>query len=62
MLGLEQHPLERDSLLEKRVEHRLKNDRGDFLTALDRVRSVHEHFRLDNRHELLLLTESSVPR
>jgi hypothetical protein len=40
----------------------MKNDPGDFLTAFDRVRTVHEHFRLDDRHEFLLLTEGSVPR
>ena len=36
-VGLEQHPLERDTLLEEGVEHRVKDDTGDFLAALDRV-------------------------
>src|SRR5262249_20538850 len=49
-------------MLEEGVEHRVKDDTGDFLAALDRVRSVHQHFRLDDRHQLLLLTQGSVPR
>src|SRR5262245_48821691 len=36
-VGLEQHPLERDTLLEEGVEHRVKDDAGDFLTALDPI-------------------------
>ena len=61
-VGLEQYAFDCDILLEKRVEHRVKNDPGDFLAPLDRVQPVHEHFWLDNRDELLLLTESSVAR
>ena len=59
---LEQHSFERDTLLEEGMENSVENHAGDLLAALDRVRPVHEYFRLDDRHELLLLTEGSVPR
>jgi len=61
-VGLEQHPLERDSLLEEGVEDCVENHLGDLLTTLDRVRPIHEDFRLDDRYELLLLAKGSVPR
>ena len=61
-VGLEQHALERDTLVEKRVEHCMKNKPGDLFAALDRVRPVHKYFRLDDRCELLLLTKSGVAR
>ena len=39
----------------------MKDHASDFLAALYRVRSVHQHFRFDDRHEMLLLTERGVP-
>src|SRR4029077_17818342 len=61
-VGLEQHPLERDTLVEERVEYRVKNGPGDVVATLDSVRPIHEYFRLDDRYEFPLLTKSSVAR
>ena len=61
-VGLEQHFFERDALLKESVEHGVEHRSGDLLAPLDRVRAVHEHFRLDDRYQVLLLTEGSVPR
>jgi hypothetical protein len=60
-VGLEEHPLERDALFEESGEHRVQDDAGKLLAALDRMRAVHQHFRLDDRHKVLFLTERSVP-
>jgi hypothetical protein len=49
-------------LLEEGIENSVENHSGDLLAAIDRVQPVHEYFRLDDRHELLLLTEGSIPR
>ena len=61
-VGLEQHELQRDALLEEGIETRRGAPAGDLFAALDRMRSVHQHFGLDDRHELLLLTERGVSR
>ena len=58
----EQHSVEHDILLEEGVKHRMKDDTGNFLVALVRMRAIHQHFWLDDRHELLLLRQSAVPR
>jgi hypothetical protein len=42
------------------TEHGIEHRAGDLLAALDRVLSVHQHFRLDDRHEVLLLAERGV--
>ena len=55
MLGLSS--FERHTLVEKRAEHGVKNGSSDLFAPLDRVRPIHEYFRLD-----LLLTKGSVPR
>ena len=61
-VGLEQHELQHDTLLEEGTEHSVKDRASDILAALDCVRSVHQHFRFDDRHKLLLLTERGVSR
>jgi hypothetical protein len=60
MLGLSSR-LERDTLFEQSVEHRLKDIPSDLLAALDRMRAIHEHFGLHDRHEFLLLTLGGIP-
>ena len=42
-------------MLEEGIENSVENHSGDLLAAIDRVQPVHEYFRLDDRHELLLL-------
>src|SRR5262249_17897062 len=56
----EQHSFERDASLEEGVEHSVENHSGDLLATLNRVRPVHEHFRLHDRHKILLLAEGGV--
>src|SRR5581483_2887747 len=59
---LEQHGFEQHTLLEEGVEHGAEHDPGNLLAARDRVRSVHQHFRLDNGDKPLLLAERGVAR
>ena len=61
-VGLEQHGLERDPLLEEGVEHGVQHHGGDLFAALDRVRSVHQDFWLDDRDEARFLTERGIAR
>jgi hypothetical protein len=61
-VGLEQHRLEGDILLEQSIEDGVENEASDFLGTPDRMRAIHKHFRLDDRYELLLLTKSGVAR
>src|SRR6516162_8954653 len=60
-VGLEQYSLQFNALLKESIKHGVKNNTRDALTAVYRMRSVHEHFRLDDRNEFLLLTKRGVP-
>src|SRR5262249_60177776 len=61
-VGLEQHALQPDPLLSEFTKHYIKDRSGDLFTALNRMRTVHQHFRLDDRNESLFLTERGIPR
>src|SRR3546814_19184862 len=54
---LEDGALERDVLLVQRVEQRAQRDFGDLEARLDVVVAFHPHFRLDTRHQALLLPQ-----
>src|ERR1700761_3114398 len=47
-------------MLGQLVEYRLQHRARDFLTALDRMTAVHQDFRLDDRHNVVFLTERGV--
>src|SRR6202000_2233218 len=49
-----------DAVLEQVVEYRLQHKTRDFLTALDRVRAFHQHFRLHDRNDVRFLGQSGV--
>jgi hypothetical protein len=49
-------------LFEEGGKHSVQHDTGDLLAALDRMGPVHQHFRLDDRNEVLSLAERSIPR
>mmetsp|Transcript_25209 Transcript_25209/g.65125 ORF Transcript_25209/g.65125 Transcript_25209/m.65125 type:complete len:247 (+) Transcript_25209:255-995(+) len=55
--ALEQHVVVAELLVARR-DHLL----GDDLRRLDRVVAVHEHLRLDDRHEAVRLADRRVPR
>src|SRR5260370_30171194 len=61
-VGLENHALEHDAVLEELIEYRLQNGARDFLAALDRMSAVHQDFRLNDRHDVVFLAESRVAR
>jgi hypothetical protein len=61
-VGLQQHPLQKDTLFEQGVEDGVEHRAGDLRAALEAVRALHQHFRFDDRHELLLLTKGGVAR
>src|SRR3546814_1383034 len=54
---LEDGALERDVLLVQRIEQRAQRDLGDLEAGLDVVVALHQHFRLDHRHQALLLAQ-----
>src|SRR5215831_792414 len=58
----EQDAFQRYALLEESIKHSVQHPTGDLLAALDRMGSVHQHLRLDDRNEILFLTERGVPR
>ena len=47
-------------MLEELTEHRLQNRLRDLFTALERMRPVHQHLRLDDRNDVLLLAERCI--
>jgi hypothetical protein len=57
---LEQHALEADSLLEEGVEDRVQHGARYLLASLDRMHAVHQHLRLDDGRDALLLRERRV--
>src|SRR6185437_14061397 len=59
---LEDHALEVDAVLEELVEHRLERNVGHFLAAVDGVGAVHQHFRLHDGDDIVLLAERGVAR
>ncbi len=61
-VGLQQHALQPNPLIVERRKDRLKDCAGDRLATFDRMRTVHQHFRLDDRNEVLFLTEGRIPR
>src|SRR5271165_3870091 len=61
-VGLQQHALQPNPLIMQRRKNGMKDCSGDLLAAFDRMRSVHQHFRLDDRNEILFLTEGCIPR
>src|SRR4029450_11067646 len=46
----------------KLLEYRLEQPLGDDVAAVRVVIAVHQHFRLDDRHDVLLLTERGRAR
>jgi hypothetical protein len=61
-LRLQQRAPQRDPLISERRKDGMKDCSGDLLAAFNRMRSVHQHFRLDDRNEALFLTEGGIPR
>ena len=59
-VGLKQHAFQQNALLSQCTEHRVKHCAGNLFAALDRMFSVHQHFRLDDRHQMLFLAERGV--
>src|SRR6185312_4607242 len=59
---LQQHVFEHDVLFEEGVKHGVKHVAGHLLAFRDVVRTVHEHFRLDDRNEALFLAQPRVSR
>ena len=61
-VGFQDHAFQRDALdpqfLKRLVEHALRH----FITAVDVVIAVHQHFRLDDRHDLRGLAQRGVTR
>ena len=60
-IGLQDHAFQRDPLeplLEGLLEHAL----GHFVAAVDVVVAVHQHFGLDDRHDLRGLAQRGVTR
>ena len=61
-VGLQDHAFQRHALhaqfLERLVEHALRH----LVAAVDVVVAVHQHFRLDDRHDLRLLAQRRVAR
>src|SRR6516225_4781965 len=58
----EQHAFQRNPVLEKGVKHSVQYHTGNLFAALDRMGTVHQHFRLDDRNQILFLTKCSIPR
>ena len=61
MLGLSSIP-SRDTCCSKSASKTACRTSRHFFAALDRVRSVHQHFGLDDRHHVLLLAERGIAR
>src|SRR5262249_53500435 len=59
-VGLEHHAFERDPLIVELLEHGLEQPLGDDVAALGVVIAVHQHFRLDDRNDVLVLTKRGV--
>ncbi|CEE78298.1 hypothetical protein XAC2852_710026 [Xanthomonas citri pv. citri] len=60
--GLQDGALEHDVLLIQRTEQRAQRGFGHFVAGFDVVAAVHDHFRLDHRHQALFLAQRSVTR
>ena len=61
-VGLEHHAFEQHAVLVELVEHAIEHLIGHLLAALDRMAAVHQHFRLDDRHDVVLLAQRCVAR
>ena len=59
---LEQRPEDVDALVEQLRVERVEHAARDVVAALDRVRAVLEHLRLDDRDDARLLAERRVAR
>ena len=60
---LEDHALERDARVVELAEHRALRPLGDLVAALDGVagvRAVHQHLRLDDRHDAGFLAQRRI--
>ena len=57
---LEHHAFERDAVEEQRLEGFLEHPAGDLDAAVDIVAAVHQHFRLDDRHDAFALAQRGV--
>src|SRR6478735_7010522 len=58
-VGLQQHTPQPDPLIMERRKDGMKDCSGDLLAAVNRMRSVHQYFRLDDRNKVLFLTEAA---
>ena len=61
IFGLSSMPSRSDTLLEERVEDRMEHRTGHLLATFDGMGPVHEHFRLHDRHNALLLAQRRIP-
>src|SRR5256714_952932 len=61
-VGLEHHAFEGDLLIVELLERGLNRPFGDRVAAVDVVVAVHQHFRLDDRHDPLVLAERRIAR
>src|SRR5213595_3586065 len=61
-VGLEHHALQQHTVFEQLPEHALEHGLAHLLTALDRVCAVHEHLRLNDRHDVALLAQRRIAR
>ncbi len=59
-VGLQDHALQRHALLEQLLENGLQHQAGDLLAPFDAVLAVHQHLRLDHRHDLVRLAQGGV--
>ncbi len=61
-IGLQHNAFEEDALLVERGEDRTQHDLAHIVAALERVAAVHQHFRLDDRHDIGFLAERRIAR
>ena len=63
MLGFSSMRSSQTSLIMQCTKNGMTKDcSGDLLAAFDRMRSAHQHLRLDDRNEILALTGRRLPR
>ena len=62
MFGLSTMPSSATLLIVELLEGLLEHPLGDLAAAVDVVVAVHQHFRLDDRHDLRRLAERGIAR